>query len=110
MAVGGDTVEIKDKILYINGRAVSEPYTQHSDSMVLAGEISKRDNFGPETVPRNKFFVMGDNRDNSHDSRFWKFVDMDEIKGEAFIIYWSWNGEGGLLDKVRWSRIGDAIE
>jgi signal peptidase I len=109
VAVGGDTVEIKDKKVYVNGRALSEPYKIHNDRLILTADASKRDNFGPVTVPRNKFFTMGDNRDNSHDGRFWGFVDMDDIKGEAFIIYWSWDSFESLLKKVRWGRIGKAI-
>jgi signal peptidase I len=110
IAVGGDTIEIKDKTVNVNGRAVSEPYKQHSDNMILGSDVNERDNFGPITIPRNKFFVMGDNRDNSHDSRFWKFVDISEIKGEAFIVYWSWDSLENLINKVRWSRIGMALD
>ncbi len=109
VAVGGDRVEIKNKSVYINGRKLSEPYKIYRDQLVLGADASKRDNFRPVTVPRNKFFVMGDNRDNSHDSRWWGFVDINEIKGEAFIIYWSWNSMENLLNKVRWSRIGMSL-
>jgi signal peptidase I len=110
IAVGGDRIEIKNKKVYINGRALSEPYKRHSDSIVMSADLSPRDNFGPVTIPRNKFFVMGDNRDNSHDSRFWGTVDMEDIKGEAFIIYWSWDSLESLLNKVRWSRIGMSLD
>jgi len=109
VAVGGDKVEIKNKKVYVNGRALSEPYTIHNDRLILDADASRRDNLGPITIPRNKFFAMGDNRDNSHDSRFWGMVDIDEIKGEAFIIYWSWDSFESLLNKVRWGRIGKAI-
>ena len=56
------------------------------------------------TVPEHKLFVMGDNRDESHDGRFWGFVDLDDVKGKAFLIYWSWNSEASW---VRWDRLGD---
>lgn len=110
IAVGGDTVEIKEKVVHINGRPLSEPYKVHSDSGVMPEDMGARDNFGPLKVPYNKFFVMGDNRDNSHDSRFWGLVGMDEIKGSAFIIYWSWDDMGGFLEKVRWGRIGKILD
>jgi signal peptidase I len=107
VGVGGDTIEIKNKKVYINNVPFDESYTIFKDASTGS---SPRDNFGPFTVPRKSLFVMGDNRDQSYDSRFWGIVDMSEIKGKAFIIYWSWNGAGGLLDKVRWDRLGKSIE
>ena len=68
------------------------------------------ENFGPVVVPKDSLFVMGDNRDNSQDSRFWGFVHVNAVKGKAFIIYFSWNRNGkNLFDQVRWSRIGKLI-
>jgi signal peptidase I len=106
VGVGGDKIEIKSKTVFVNDVPLSEPYTVHRD---LTFENGERDNFEPFTVPRNSFFVMGDNRDQSYDSRFWGVVDMSEIKGKAFIMYWSWNSDGGFFSKVRWSRIGKLI-
>lgn len=107
IAVGGDKIEIRDKKVYVNGVLLKEPYIIHNDPLVL--KDSPRDNFGPFIVPRNSFFVMGDNRDQSYDSRFWGVVDMKDIKGKAFILYWSWNKNGGLFNKVRWGRIGKIV-
>ncbi len=107
VAVGGDQLKIVDKQVYVNGKAVAkEPWRVHKDKTVIPGRYSTRDNLAEIQVPDNKLFVMGDNRDNSHDSRFWGFVDLTEIKGEAFMIYWSWNKkEFG----VRWKRIGNML-
>ena len=93
VAVGGQTIEIKDKVLYVNGNRRDEPYVQHDDSRVLPREISARDNFGPYTVPSGTIFMMGDNRDNSLDSRFWGPLPLDNVKGKAMFLYWSWDGE-----------------
>ncbi|MCF8093339.1 MAG: signal peptidase I [Desulfotignum sp.] len=101
VAVEGDIVSIVDKQLYVNGKPVDkEPYAIYSDLPTHA------DNMQPVVVPENKLFVMGDNRDNSHDSRFWGFVDLSAVKGEAFMIYWSWDREEF---GVRWNRIGDLL-
>ncbi|MGE0821537.1 MAG: signal peptidase I [Candidatus Binatia bacterium] len=104
VAVGGDKVEIRHKEVYINDAKVADP---HATFKYGESEIpGPRDNFGPVTVPPHKLFVMGDNRDESHDGRFWGFVDQNAVKGKAFLIYWSWDG----IDRwVRWERLGSVI-
>jgi len=110
----GDTIRIQDKKVFVNDQPIDEPYAVFTDSKVLPAGVSPRDNMGPVVVPANSLFVMGDNRDESYDSRFWKFVDMEDLKGRAFIIYWSWNSEGELSltpgdSYVRWNRIGKTL-
>ena len=107
IATGGDTLEIINKKLYVNDKLIKpQKYAVYIDSKIYSRAISSRDNLRKIKVPENKLFVMGDNRDNSHDSRFWGFVDLKAVRGEAFIIYWSWN-----KDKFgpRWNRIGDIL-
>jgi signal peptidase I len=100
----GDTVEIRHKQVFINGEKMDDPHASFTDgNREIPGP---RDNFGPITVPPHHLFVMGDNRDRSHDGRFWGFVDLDEVKGKAFLIYWSWDGQDRW---VRWERIGSLI-
>ena len=106
IAASGDTIEGRNRIIYINGSPTKEPYVIHTASTILPHDVSKRDNFGPITVPEGKVFMMGDNRENSLDSRFWGFVDHEAVRGKAFIIYWS---QDGNLFKPRWGRIGNLI-
>jgi signal peptidase I len=107
----GDTVQIKSKLVLVNGRPLDDKaFTQRIDPGVIDGTINPRDNFGPVTVPEGSYFVMGDNRDQSLDSRFWGFVREEKIRGKAFRIYWSWSGQGQWKEWVRWERFGKAIQ
>lgn len=106
IGVEGDTVEIRGKKVYINGTSIEDPYAHFEGEDPQGGKFYIRDDFGPRTVPENHIFVMGDNRDRSYDSRFWGFVDLQEVRGKAFLIYWSWDGSDRW---VRWERIGDII-
>lgn len=106
IGVAGDRIEIIDKKVYVNGEILEVDNAVYRDNRIFPGDVTPRDNLGPIVVPENSLFVMGDNRDNSHDSRFWKFVDLQAIKGKAFILYWSWDREDFA---VRWNRLGDLI-
>ncbi len=107
----GDTIQIREKIVYVNGEpSRDQAFTQRVDPGMIDGRINPRDNFGPVTVPPNSYFVMGDNRDQSLDSRFWGYVQEHKIKGRAFLVYWSWHGQGSMMEWVRWNRIGKVIE
>jgi len=105
IATEGETVQIKKKVVYINGEAVPDEHTQFTDND-RGSFLDVRDNFGPVTVPEGMVFVMGDNRDNSNDSRFWGFVDLTDVKGKAVVIYWSWDKEKKW---PRFPRMGDAV-
>jgi signal peptidase I len=103
IGLAGDTIEIRDKKILLNGRPYSDSFGVYSDNAIFPREINVRDNFGPVTVPPDSIFVMGDNRDESLDSRFWGFVPLKDVEGKAFIIYWSWDKEETSL---RFERIG----
>ncbi len=106
VGVAGDVVQIRDKHVYLNGTPWEDAHAYFAEGDAQERSGSPRDNFGPVTVPPHHLFVMGDNRDRSYDSRFWGFVDLDEVRGKAFMIYWSWDGSDHW---VRWDRVGELI-
>ncbi|HEV2149184.1 MAG TPA: signal peptidase I [Longimicrobiaceae bacterium] len=129
----GDTLEMRDKVLYLNGEPQAEPYVRHIDPITdpsdpqmlwqisyLEGDRKSRrgyrptrDNWGPIVVPEGKVFTLGDNRDNSEDSRYWGFVDKESIKGRPILVYYSFEKDLARsfdwLTGVRWGRIGSLI-
>ena len=142
VGVPGDTILVKDKVLLVNGEEFpNPPFLKYVDTTALgelnirprrAGGQHSRDNFGPYVVPANSYFMMGDNRDNSADSRFWGPVHKDLVLGEALVVHWSWNEDVypspdvsvtdpvsvprmfiyntiHFFEKVRWPRLFDPI-
>jgi signal peptidase I len=101
MAVEGQTIEMRAKQVLVDGQPVDDPHATYT-----AGRGGPSESYGPLTVPPGHVFVMGDNRDQSYDSRFWGPVAVDDIKGKALIIYWSWDGPDRW---VRWERIGRLV-
>ena len=113
IGLSGETIELKDRQIRVNGRAIEEPYAHYLPTPAGSGggEITSddvRERYGPVVVPAGSVFVMGDNRDNSQDSRYWGFLPKENIKGKALMIYWSFDSsEGGLnlFTQTRWARI-----
>jgi len=130
-ATGADIVQIADKVVYVNEEVAQIPLdSKHTDKRSIPGDLSFRDNFGPYEVPFNQYFVLGDNRDDSRDSRFWGSVPKENIMGKAVFVYWSWEpGDApawefpyiietfqwigyGLFNfpsHIRWERLGSAL-
>jgi len=104
IGVAGDKIEIKNKKIFINDQPHEDSYGIYSDPRILKDNV--RDNYGPVVVPTNSLFVMGDNRDESADSRFWGFVNLADVEGKALILYWSWDSEDFSL---RWKRLGHLL-
>jgi len=132
VAMPGDEVQIADKILYINGEVAAIPiHSKHTDKRIIPGDLSFRDNFQQYIVPSEEYFVMGDNRDDSRDSRFWGSVPTENIIGKAVFVYWSWVPDPdspkwefpyiinavqwlgywmfNFPSHIRWSRLGTAL-
>lgn len=133
VGVGGDVLEMREKVLYRNGEPLEEPYVQHLDGRGdafhprmrwqrrhLAQGVEReqyrptRDNWGPILVPPGRLFVLGDNRDNSEDSRYWGFVTRESLRGRPWRVYYSSDttGDGGFdwIREVRWNRIWGKVE
>jgi signal peptidase I len=126
VAVGGDTVEIRNDILYVNGMPVREPYVIHTRKRWLRSP----ENMEAREVPRSSVFVLGDNRDNSDDSRYWGYVPRENVIGEPLMVYWSYDAPSSawlekrparllafyasipvnLMSRTRWSRTGQRLQ
>lgn len=104
----GDRVAVKNGVVYLNGERMADPHAHFEVPPSDRLPDAPRDNFGPITVPPHVLFMMGDNRDRSWDSRFWGFVDVNNIEGRAMFIYWSDDDSTAFLG-VRWSRLGGIV-
>ena len=113
IGLSGETIELRDRRILVNGRAIDEPYAHYllvpqGFTGVDSAQDDVRVRYGRVVVPAGSVFVMGDNRDNSQDSRYWGFLPKDNIKGKALMIYWSFDSsEGGLnlFTQTRWARL-----
>ena len=106
----GEKVEIVRNKIYINEQLIDDPWGYYSGEGQWPKQLPTMEKFGPVVVPKDSLFVLGDNRDNSQDSRFWGYVSLSAVKGKAFIIYFSWDRYAqNLLWKIRWTRFGKLI-
>jgi signal peptidase I len=104
----GETIELRNKVVYVNGKPLDEPYVHFLFPAGSAGEADFTDfdvrrNYGPVTVPADMYFMMGDNRDNSQDSRYWGFMPRSYVRGKALFVYFSFGEDG--VGGVRWNRL-----
>ncbi len=132
VALPGQTVQVADKVLYVDEQVAEIPvHSKHVDKRIIPADLSFRDNFGPYEVPPGSYFVLGDNRDDSRDSRFWGPVPEENIRGKAVFVYWSWRpdpdtptwgfpyvinaiqwlgyGVFHFPSRVRWDRLGTPL-
>ncbi len=109
IAVGGDTVQVKNGQVVLNGAPMPDPHAHFEVAPGDRSPYSPRDNYPATRVPPGEFFMMGDNRDRSFDSRFWGFVKLDQVEGRAMFIYWSWGADSQSFLGIRWSRFGKAV-
>jgi signal peptidase I len=107
VAVEGQTVEVRDRQVFIDGAPWDDPHGTWVAQQRGPDSGSAGDDYGPYTVPKDHVFVMGDNRNQSYDSRFWGPVPITDIKGQALVIYWSWDGPDRW---VRWERLGRLVD
>lgn len=106
IATEGETISMKNKKVSINDSEINETYAVNSDPGIFDQQSNPRDNFQPIKVPQNSLFVMGDNRDNAYDSRFWGFVQKSDVIGKPTILYWSWDKKAY---RIRFNRIGKTL-
>lgn len=132
VATEGQTVQVADKVVYVDGQVAEIPaHAKNIDKRIIPGDLSFRDNYGPYVVPPGQLFVLGDNRDDSRDSRFWGTTSVESVRGKAVFVYWSWKPDADtpgwgfpyVIDAVlwighfvinfpshiRWDRLGIAI-
>ena len=111
----GSQVQLADKVVFVDGKVAAIPdLSKHIDQRVIPGDLSFRDNFGPYTVPDGNYFVLGDNRDDSRDSRFWGSVPRENILGKGVFVYWSWAPDVNvpawefpyIINAVQWAGYG----
>ena len=106
----GEKVEVIRNKVYINDKLIDDRWGHYHEESNWMKYLQPIEKFGPVLVPKDSLFVLGDNRDNSQDSRFWGFVNINAVRGEAFIIYFSWDRYAqSLLGKIRWMRFGKLI-
>ena len=106
IGIPGDLLEVRHQKIFINGKPYEDSHARHTEKPSESALVP-RDDFGPVLVPDDHLFMMGDNRENSQDSRYWGFLDVKKVRGKALVIYWSWNQ---LESWVRFDRFGKILE